>query len=252
MTVDESSSYHCEHAGRTYYFCCDGCQASFEKEPAKFLSPAAEQAAHAQHAVTKHASAHRSPAPPVAGAVYTCPMHPEVARDGPGSCPICGMALEPRGVSFGAEPPNHELLDMTRRLRIAAALTLPLVVLAMGDMLIPHGLGLVPRTRTLLELALATPVVLYAALPFYARAIASLVTRNLNMFTLIGLGVGAAYGFSVAAVLVPGWFPEAALSHGGVPPVYFEAAAVIVTLVLVGQVLELRARSGTGAAIRAL
>jgi Cu+-exporting ATPase len=253
MTVDETSAYRSEHAGKTYYFCCDGCQASFEKEPAKFVLPPAAHAAHAHPPATKHDSGHGAPARPAAGTTtYTCPMHPEVVRDAPGSCPICGMALEPRGVRLGEEPPNHELIDMTRRLRLAVVLTLPLVVLSMGDMLVPHGLGIAPRTRMVLELLLATPVVLYAALPFHRRAITSLVTRNLNMFTLIALGVGAAYGFSLAAVLVPGWFPAAALGHGGAPPVYFEAAAGIVTLVLVGQVLELRARSGTGAAIRAL
>ena len=257
MTVAETSAYRSEHAGKKYYFCCDGCRASFEREPAKYVASKVAQVGHGHGhghgAVTKHELEGGPAAAPVAGATYTCPMHPEVVRDAPGSCPICGMALEPRGIRLGeAPPPNHELIDMTRRLRVAVALTVPLVVLSMGDMLAPHGLGIAARTRTFVELLLATPVVFYAALPFHQRAITSVVTRKLNMFTLIALGVAAAYGFSLAAVLVPGWFPAAALAHGGAPPVYFEAAAVIVALVLVGQVLELRARSGTGAAIRAL
>ena len=176
---------------------------------------------------------------------WTCPMHPEVVRDGPGSCPICGMALEPRTISLDHDADNPELRDMTRRLWICAALSAPLVVLAMGG----HILGM---QSPLVEFLLATPVVLWGARPFFERAWASLVTRNLNMFTLIGLGVAVAYGYSVAATFAPSLFPAVFRDAHGRVGVYFEAAAVIVTLVLLGQVLELRARSRTSAALRAL
>jgi Cu+-exporting ATPase len=184
---------------------------------------------------------------------WTCPMHPEIVRDAPGSCPICGMALEPRTVT-AAPAENPELRDMTRRFWVATALTIPLVGLAMvgmgADMSEPVGLS--PRLRSWIELALATPVCLWAGWPFFARAYRSIATWNLNMFTLIGLGVGVAYAFSTVALLMPGIFPPALRSHGGSVPVYFEAAAVIVTLVLLGQVLELRARGRTSAAIQQL
>ena len=184
------------------------------------------------------------------GTEWTCPMHPEIVRDRPGSCPICGMALEPRAVTRDDE--NPELRAMTLRLWVSAAVTLPLLVLTMGHMVV--GRELLPlsmRARGLLELALATPVVLWGAWPFFVRGWTSIVTRHLNMFTLIGLGVAVAYGYSALAALVPSVVPEA-FRAGGMVPLYFEAAAVIVTLVLVGQVMELRARSRTGAAIRAL
>jgi Cu+-exporting ATPase len=195
-----------------------------------------------------------SPGPPDPGTRYTCPMHPEVERDGPGSCPLCGMALEPRTVAPAGEEESAELRDMRRRFRVSLALTLPVVALAMSEMLPGRPLAgvLAPRARVWIELALATPVVLWGGWPFFARGWASVVSRRLNMFTLIALGTGAAYVHSVLAVVAPGLFPAAFREpHGGVP-VYFEAAAVIVTLVLLGQVLELRARSRTGAAIRAL
>jgi len=179
---------------------------------------------------------------------WTCPMHPEIVRSEPGACPICGMALEPRTVT-AEEPENHELKDMTRRFWVAAALTVPLTALAMSEMS-----GVVPfsaRTAAWIQLVLATPVCLWAGWPFFVRAVNSVRNRSLNMFTLIGLGVGVAYAYSVIATLIPGIFPHQ-LSHGGAIPVYFEAAAVIVTLILLGQVLELRARSQTGAAIRKL
>jgi len=183
---------------------------------------------------------------------YTCPMHPEIVRDEPGFCPICGMALEPRNAVEEGE--NAELVSMRRRFRIAVALTLPLVIVAMGDMLpgAPVARLLPGRARVLVELLLATPVATWAAWPFYVRAVQSVRNRSLNMFTLIGLGVGVAYGYSLIAALLPGIFPASFRDHRGEVGVYFEAAAVIVSLILLGQVLELRARSRTGAAIRAL
>ncbi|MCZ6806170.1 MAG: copper-translocating P-type ATPase, partial [Deltaproteobacteria bacterium] len=185
---------------------------------------------------------------------HTCPMHPEIVRNEPGSCPICGMALEPRRVAVGDDAANPELADMTRRFWLAAALAVPLVVVAMGDLLPGEPISqlLSPRARTLLELALATPVCLWAAWPFFVRFAQSLKNKSLNMFTLIGLGVGVAYGYSVVAALAPHIFPAAFRGAGGEVAVYFEAAGVIVTLILLGQVLELRARSQTGAAIQKL
>jgi Cu+-exporting ATPase len=187
-----------------------------------------------------------------AGARWTCPMHPEIVRDAPGSCPLCGMALEPREVT-AEETENPELRDVTRRLWVSTALSVPLLAVAMGDMLaggvFSHLLG---RFRSWIELALATPVVLWAGWPFFVRGAQSIRNRNLNMFTLIALGVGVAYAYSLVAALFPDLFPASFRSHGGQVGLYFEAAAVITTLVLLGQVLELRARSRTGAAIRAL
>ncbi|WP_246104785.1 copper-transporting P-type ATPase [Sphingomonas xanthus] len=185
-----------------------------------------------------------------AGTIWTCPMHPEIQRDGPGQCPICGMALEPIEPTL-EEGTNPELIDMNRRFWVSAVLSLPLVFLTFGAELL--GWELLPmRTSMLVQLALATPVVLWGGWPFFERFWASLKTRNLNMFTLIGLGVGVAYGYSVVATLTPQIFPTSLRTMGGLAPVYFEAAAVITTLVLLGQVMELRARSATGAAIRAL
>ena len=185
---------------------------------------------------------------------YTCPMHPEIVRDAPGSCPICGMALEPRTISVEEEQ-NPELASMTRRFWVSVALTIPILVVAMADV-IPGLSALMqfasPRTWQWLEFILATPVVLWGGWPFFVRGARSLVTRNLNMFTLIGLGTGVAYGFSVVGVLFPGIFPASFRGEGGEVAVYFEAAAAITTLVLLGQVMELRARSRTGAAIKAL
>ncbi len=193
--------------------------------------------------------------PPVQGTQieWTCPMHPEIVRPEPGSCPICGMALEPRTVTAEEEGASPELIDMTRRFWIAAAFTVPLFIVAMGDMLPgqPISRMLSPGARTWLEFALATPVCIWSAWPFYVRFALSLRNKSLNMFTLIGLGVGVSYGYSVVATLAPQIFPESFREHGSVA-VYFEAAAVIVTLILLGQVLELRARSQTGAAIKKL
>jgi len=198
-------------------------------------------------------SAESAPAASAATASqWTCPMHPEVVRDGPGSCPKCGMALEPMDGS--ADPDNHELRDMTRRFWVATALAVPVLVVAMGDMLpgSPISSWLGHRARAWVELALATPVCLWAAWPLHVRAVQSLRGWNLNMFTLIGLGVTVAFGYSVLAVVAPGIFPAAFRGHGGTVAVYFEAAAVITALVLLGQVLELRARARTGEAIRSL
>ncbi len=236
MTVDPATAKHrTELGGMTYYFCSAGCREKFEKDPGKFLAPRSEAVAE--------------PAPP--GAKWTCPMHPEVVRDAPGSCPLCGMALEPM-VPTLEEGPDPELLDMQRRLIGSAILALPLLVIEMVGMAgvsALHG-GWVAW----LQLALATPVVLWGGWPFFVRAKDSIRYRSPNMFTLIALGTGAAYLYSLVAVLFPRWLPAgvAASGHGGRPPLYFEAAAVITALVLVGQVLELRARRSTGAAIRAL
>jgi Cu+-exporting ATPase len=194
-----------------------------------------------------------APRPPRVQVEWTCPMHPEIVRAEPGSCPICGMALEPRGVAADDDAANPELADMTRRFWLAAAFAIPVFIVAMGEMIpgAPTSRILSPRARTLVELALATPVCLWSAWPFYVRFVQSLKNKSLNMFTLIGLGVSVAYGYSVVATLAPRIFPESFREHG-VVAVYFEAAAVIVTLILLGQVLELRARSQTGAAIKKL
>ena len=190
---------------------------------------------------------------PAALTEWVCPMHPEIVRDEPGTCPICGMALEPQSVDADATEVNPELEDMSRRLWFAAALTLPLVVVAMGDLLPGQPISRLfsMRARTLIELALATPVCLWSAWPFYVRAVQSVKNKSLNMFTLIGLGVAVAYGYSLVAALLPGLFPEAFRADGEVA-VYFEAAGMIVTLILLGQVLELRARSQTSQAIKKL
>src|SRR5262245_29462493 len=212
--------------------------------------------AHSQHDHKQHVAAGRARASGSAPSakVWTCPMHPEVRRPGPGSCPICGMALEPLAPVAAAEGDDAELRDMTRRLRVAAVLAAPLFALAMGDMLPgrPISSRLPGSARALLELVLATPVCSWAAWPFYVRAVASVRNRSLNMFTLIGLGVGVAYAYSVVAALFPGIFPPAFRHASGEVAVYFEAGAVITALVLLGQVLELRARGRTGAAIREL
>ncbi len=193
-----------------------------------------------------------APAPPQAArSEYVCPMHPEIVRPQPGSCPICGMALEPRVVTAD-EPENAELADMTRRFWVGTALTAPLVLLTMGDMLVGHGGWLAPRALAWIELVLSTPVVLWAGSPFFERMWASFRTGHLNMFTLIGIGTGTAYGFSLAATALPGLFPSSLRGPDGEVGRYFEAAAVITALVLLGQVLELRARSRTSGAIRAL
>lgn len=245
MTVDPdraAGSY--EYKGKTYYFCSTHCLHRFRENPESFLNktPMAPQPI----GITRQPK-------PVPGQKYTCPMHPEVIRDAPGSCPICGMALEPITVSLEDEK-NPELVDMTRRFWVAVALSIPVFVLGMSDLIPGQPLQRVIPMRTLawVQLVLATPVVLWAGWPFFVRAWQSIVNRSLNMFTLIGLGVAVAYVFSLIAVIVPGIFPPSFRDHHGNVPVYFEAAAVITTLVLLGQVLELRARSQTGQAIKAL
>ena len=227
-----------EHAGTTYHFCSQKCHDKFVADPAHYLT-----------------GAHKKPTAAVPkGTQYTCPMHPEIIRDAPGDCPKCGMALEPMGVPAADEGPNPELIDFKRRFWIGAILTLPLLVLTMGPFV---GLGFVremlgERTAQWIELALGTPVILWAGWPFFVRGVKSIVNRSLNMFTLIGMGVGSAYLFSVVAVLVPEIFPAGFRDAQGHVGVYFEAGAVIVVLVLLGQVMELGARERTGSAIRAL
>ena len=247
MQVDEArAAATAEHAGTTWYFCSTRCHDRFTADPQAFLKPQGEGSCCGQHKA-------RGAAPPAdPETLYTCPMHPEVQQRGPGDCPICGMALEPMQIT--AEPEaNPELDDMTRRFWVALVFALPVLVLAMGGM-VPGVAGLLPHGAAgrWLELAFATPVVLWCGWPFFVRGVKSVVSRNLNMFTLIGLGVAVAYGYSLVATLAPGVFPAAFRGHDGQVGVYFEAAAVIVTLVLFGQVLELRARSATNAAIKAL
>ncbi len=234
MTVDPKTARGtAAHAGQTYYFCSTGCQTKFQAEPDRYLNP-------------KPAAS-----PQDADAIYTCPMHPQVRQVGPGSCPICGMALEPEVVSADSGP-NHELADMTRRLWVGLALAVPVFGLEMGAHLLGHSLMVSPAVSNWIQFALATPVVLWAGAPFFVRGWGSLRTRNLNMFTLIAMGVGVAWLYSVAAVAAPGLFPPAFRRPDGSVPVYFEAAAVITVLVLLGQVLELRARERTSGALKAL
>jgi Cu+-exporting ATPase len=235
MNVDPHTAKHrAQYGGKPYYFCSAGCQSKFMADPAKYTGGETPKV----EAVPQ-------------GTIYTCPMHPEVRQVGPGSCPICGMALEPVLVSAEAQP-NHELADMTLRFWIGLALTLPVFALEMGGHL--TGLyHLVPRsTSNWIQMALATPVVLWAGWPFFVRGWQSLVNRSLNMFTLIAMGTGVAWLYSMVATLAPNIFPAAFRGHDGSVAVYFEAAAVITVLVLLGQVLELRARESTSGAIRAL
>jgi Cu+-exporting ATPase len=229
---DKDAAGTTTYKGITYYFCSRHCKERFDEDPDAFLGK-------------------EVPEPPKTGAIYTCPMHPEIEQEGPGSCPKCGMALEPRAVSLEEE--NPELIDMTRRFKVGLVLTIPLVLIAMRDYIPGLPLeGLISHeAMKWVELILATPVVLWAGWPFFVRLEQSILNRSLNMFTLIGLGVGVAYIYSVVATLIPGVFPSSFRRDGEVA-VYFEAAAVIVTLVLLGQVLELKARSKTGAAIKAL
>ena len=256
MTVNPATAkLHTEYAGTTYYFCSRGCLEKFTADPAKYVD-ASRAKAEAGHGSCCHHSDDKPKSTSAQGGSasgqYTCPMHPEIVRDGPGDCPICGMALEPMTVAASDEP-NAELVDMTRRFWVCAALTVPLVVLAMARMFFMERFAawFPGRTLPLVELALATPVVLWGGWPFFVRAWRSIENRSLNMFTLIGIGTGTAYLYSLVAALAPQWFPESFRMHGEVA-LYFEAAATIITLVLLGQVLELRARHQTGAAIRAL
>lgn len=235
MMVDPAAGKpHMAYKGHEYHFCSDSCHSKFKADPEKYLT--AQSAA----------------APAIKGAQYTCPMHPEIIRDEPGSCPICGMALEPVMPSLD-DGPNRESVDFTRRFWVSAICSVPLLIITMGPMVglsVREWIG--EQTALWLEFLLATPVVLWAALPFFKRGVDSFKNRSPNMWTLIMIGVGAAYLYSVVAVLFPEMFPQSFRGHGGSVPVYFEAAAVIVTLVFLGQVLELRARERTGSAIRAL
>lgn len=225
----------CDHDGQRYFFCSQRCHDRFIEAPGKYLGD------------------RPAPEPMPSGTKYTCPMHPEIIRDEPGSCPICGMALEPMGVPSADEGPSPELVDFTRRFWISAACAVPLLVLTMGPMIgIPFREWLGEGVSVWIEFLLATPVVLWAAIPFFERAYHSFLNRSPNMWTLIGIGVGAAYGYSVVATLFPGAFPASFRMESGHVPVYFEAAAVIIALVFLGQVMELRARERTGSAIRAL
>jgi P-type Cu+ transporter len=235
MSVDPRDDRHrAEVGGSTYHFCSNGCKTKFIANPASYLAEKPKAAA---------------PAPE--GAIYTCPMHPEIRQNGPGNCPICGMALEPEVASEDTGP-NPELADMTRRFWIALVLSLPVVVLEMGGHLFNLHMLIGQKTSNWVQLLFATPVVLWAGFPFFERGAKSLVTRNLNMFTLIALGTGVAWLYSIVATLAPGLFPQAFRSADGAVAIYFEAAAVITVLVLLGQVLELRAREQTSNAIKAL
>jgi Cu+-exporting ATPase len=252
MSVDPATAKHtAEHGGATYYFCSAGCRGKFVAEPERFLAEPVHAPAGAAHNHAHGVRASPSPALTPPGAVYTCPMHPQIRQDHPGACPICGMALEPE-IATEATGPSAELIDMTRRFWIALALSIPVFALEMGGHLAGLHQFLPESISNWIQLALATPVALWAGWPFFERGWASLKSRNLNMFTLIALGVGVAWAYSVVATVAPEWFPPAFRGDHGAVAVYFEAAAVITTLVLLGQVLELRAREQTGGAIRAL
>ncbi len=237
MSVDPATAkFSADFEGMTFHFCCAGCRDKFQAAPADYLNGAPPPAA-----------------PVPEGALYTCPMDPEIVQEGPGTCPICGMALEPMGIP-DPDQPNEELIDMTRRFWVGAALTLPVLMMEMAAHLfaLPVDRVIPPALSPWIQLVLATPVVLWAGWPFFQRGWTSIVTRNLNMFTLIAIGTGTAYVYSVAATAAPGLFPPAFRAPDGTVAVYFESAAVITVLVLLGQVLELRARERTGGAIRAL
>ncbi|MBW6487194.1 MAG: heavy metal translocating P-type ATPase [Syntrophobacterales bacterium] len=280
MSTDQEGQFiQYKHNGKPYYFCSDHCLATFKTEPGKFTGKKEEEPPVMEYThdgsqvymcpmhpevVQNHPGncpkcgmtlESKTPAPVAERMGYTCPMHPEVVQDHPGSCPKCGMALEPKTVSLTEEETNPEYEDMRKRFIVGAILTLPLVIIAMR-MIIPGGELLdtlaTVKTYKWLELILATPVVIWAGWPFYVRAVQSVINRSLNMFTLIGLGVSVAYIYSLIGVLFPDLFPAAMRTAEGTVGVYFEAAAVIVVLILLGQVLELRARSRTGAAIKAL
>jgi len=233
MSVDPATtSHHASHAGQDYHFCSAGCRTKFVADPPAYLGD-------------------RRPEPAASpGAIWTCPMHPQIRRDGPGTCPICGMGLEPQEVSLD-DAPNPELVDFTRRLWVSGVLSLPLLAVSMGAEML--GIHLVdPMLSPWIQLLLTAPIVLWAGRPFFERGWASLRSRHYNMFTLIAIGVGAAFLYSLVATLAPGLFPPSFREHGAMVPVYYEAAGVVITLVLLGQVLELRARAATGRAIRAL
>jgi Cu+-exporting ATPase len=259
MTVDPVTAKHrAQHEGVTYYFCCGGCKAKFLGDTARYVARGPREGAGASDGSVAPAAAAApaaivAPAPIAApaavvppGTVYTCPMHPQIRQSGPGSCPLCGMALEAEGIP-DAEGAHPELEDMTRRFGVGAVLAAPIVVIDMGG----HW-GLSQWALPWIQLVLATPIVAWCAWPVFERALTSVINRSPNMFTLIALGVGTAYSYSVAATVAPGIFPASLRRHGDSIPVYYEAAAVVTVLVLLGQILELRAREKTGGAIRAL
>src|ERR1051325_6547770 len=291
MSVEpEHTAGNYTYNGQTYYFCSQHCLAKFEENPEKFLKAATPE--HTGHAhgyehvpMPLPARAERkpttvyvcsmdpevrepkpgacpkcgmalepeAPAAPLVKTEYVCPMHPEIVRSEPGACPICGMALEPRTVTLEEEK-NPELIEMTRRFWISIALTVPIVFFAMSEMIPsqPVQRNISPHLINWIQLILATPVVLWCGWPFFQRGWVSIVNRSLNMFTLIAIGIGTAFVYSIAATVFPNAFPPSFRGHGGAVGVYFDAAAVITTLVLLGQVLELRARSKTSRAIKAL
>ena len=236
MKVDHATAKHrSTHAGEEFLFCSSRCKGKFDAEPETYLG------------------AGKAPEPMPEGTIFTCPMHPEIEQVGPGDCPICGMALEPKGVPTGDEGPNPELVDFTRRFWIGAVLTAPVLILAMGGFVgLPVRSWIGEGVAHWLELVLATPVILWSGWPFLVRGWKSFRTMNLNMFSLIAMGVFAAWTFSTVAVIAPGLFPAGFRDDQGNVGIYFEAGAVIVVLVLLGQILELRARERTGSAIRAL
>jgi Cu+-exporting ATPase len=243
IAVAKAKGNHTVHLGADYYFCSPGCKAKFEAEPEKYLSPAPKAESLCCH------GEHKAPPPASSGSknvLYICPMDPQVKQMGPGACPICGMALEPADPAAAQD--DSEYRDMRQRFWIALALTLPVFVLAMFGHLLPID----PMVRAILEALLAAPVVAWAGAPFFVRGWQGVRNGHANMFTLIGLGVAVSYGFSLLVLIAPGLVPLAYHDHAMGPPVYFEAAAVIITLVLMGQMLELKARSRTGAALRAL
>ena len=245
MTVNpETAAGSSEYKGQTYYFCSSHCLSKFRQQPESFVDEPTETT------VVRPAEL---PTKTVSQAGYTCPMHPEVQQEGPGSCPICGMTLEPRTVSL-AEDENHELKDMRRRFWISAVLTLPSLAIGMSELIpgAPVQRLISPNVAAWVQLVIASPVILWGGWPFFVRLWQSIVNRSPNMFTLIGFGVGVSYGYSVVATVFPDIFPHSFRGHAGSVPVYYEVAAVITTLVLLGQVMELKARSQTSAAIKAL
>lgn len=247
MTVDPATARHHPHGGQVWHFCSERCLSKFMADPEKYVPPpkGSALASGADQAEPSRQAVHP---PATTSSRWTCPMHPEIVQDGPGSCPKCGMALEPM-IASAREEENGEMKEMTRRLWVAGALSIPLLVLTMGG---PIFANLVGHTMPWIQLGLATPVVLWAGAPFFVRGWESIKHRSPNMFTLIALGVGVAWVYSVAATIFSNALPAAFRDEHGAVPLYFEAAAVIVALVLVGQVLELRARGSTNAAIRAL
>src|SRR5215472_9597078 len=239
MTVDPAKAkHHAEHAGHSYVFCSARCREKFNADPGRYVVSSPQG---------------RAPAAAPGEILWTCPMHPQIVRKEPGNCPICGMALEPM-TPAASETENPELRAMTRRFWVGVALSLPLLAIAMAEHFNKPALDalIAPRLLVWVQLILGTPAVLWGGWPFFTRGWASIVSRRLNMFTLIALGTGVAYAYSLVAALAPGILPASFRDVGGQVPLYFEAAAVIVTLVLLGQVLELRARSQTSSAIRAL